>query len=83
MRGLIDTFYDRRGIEVFLNPSNRWKLFDAVNSVVAGNTHLPWRVRWRYYIFLTIVKLHQRWGRLVPNLNTRALGRSKLCKRSP
>ena len=65
MRGLIDTFYDSRGIEVFLSPSDRWSLPAAVNSVVAGNTHLPWSLRWRYWLFLAIVGLHRRTGRVV------------------
>lgn len=68
MRGLIDTFYDVRGIEVFLSPTDRLQLFAAVNSVVAGNTHLPWRLRWRYQLFLWIVALHRRTRRIVPAL---------------
>lgn len=74
MRGLIDTFYDRRGIEVFLSPSDRFRLFAAVNSVVAGNTRLPLRLWWRYQLFLRLVRFHQRTGRLVPPLAAGVLG---------
>ncbi|MDP0501365.1 MAG: NAD(P)/FAD-dependent oxidoreductase [Verrucomicrobiota bacterium JB022] len=61
MRQLIENFYDDDGAAVFMHPSNVLKLFDAVNSVVAGCTRLPWRLRWRYAIFNGICAANRRW----------------------
>jgi len=75
MRGLIDTFYDRCGIEVFLSPSSRCQIFEAINTIVGGRTELNWALRWRYALFRTIVRLQRRFP-IVPRLPDEALGHS-------
>lgn len=60
MRRLIEVFYDPAGSAVFLQPRNKCRLFDAVNSVVAGHTALPWAVAWRFRLFLAVVALNRR-----------------------
>lgn len=62
MRRLIEVFYDPAGSALFLQPSNRLNLFDAINSIVAGHTRLPWKVAWRFQLFLAIVALNKRIG---------------------
>jgi flavin-dependent dehydrogenase len=64
VRRLIESFYDPIGFKVFMRPTNRWQLFPAVNSVVAGHFDLPWSARWRFQLFLAICAIHrlvQRW----------------------
>jgi flavin-dependent dehydrogenase len=73
MRGLVDAFYDRKGIEVFMRPTSRLKLFEAVNSVVGGRTEMPWAVRWRFALFRFIVRQHARRG-FVQRLKERNFG---------
>lgn len=62
MRDLIEIFYENSSFAVFLRPTDRLKLAAAVNAVVAGNTHLPFRAWWRYRIFLLICRLNRRFG---------------------
>jgi len=64
VRRLIESFYDPIGFKVFMHPTNRWQLFPAVNSVVAGHFNLPWSARWRFQLFLAVCAAHrfvQRW----------------------
>jgi flavin-dependent dehydrogenase len=68
MQRLIENFYDDDGFAVFMNPSDRFELFAAVNSIVAGNTHEPRPLKWRYRIFNLICTLNRRW-RFVPRVN--------------
>ena len=71
MRQLVDVFYDDDRFHVFMNPSNRFRLFDAVNAIVAGNTKLPFRLWWRYVLFLRICRV-QKHLHLVPPVRLRA-----------
>lgn len=64
---LILAFYDNAAYSVFMNPRPPLGLGRAVNSVVAGHTRLPWRVWWRYRVFLLVCRLQRRWP-LVPAL---------------
>ncbi|CAA6694595.1 FIG022199: FAD-binding protein [Lentimonas sp. CC19] len=68
MQRLIENFYDDDGFAVFMNPTPRFGLFAAVNSVVAGNTHEPLRLKWRYLVFNWICVLNRRW-RFVSRVN--------------
>jgi flavin-dependent dehydrogenase len=68
MQRLIENFYDDDGFAVFMNPSNRFDLFAAVNSIVAGNTHQPRLLKWRYCIFNLICELNRRW-QFIPRVN--------------
>ena len=64
VRRLIESFYDPVGFSVFMRPTNRWQLFPAVNSVVAGHFNLPWSAWWRFQFFLAVCAIHrlaQRW----------------------
>lgn len=65
MRDLIEVFYDNSGFAVFLHPTHRLKLAAAVNTVVAGNTRLPFSVWWRFQLFLLICRVN-RFLPLVP-----------------
>ncbi|MBV9657491.1 MAG: tryptophan 7-halogenase [Verrucomicrobia bacterium] len=58
---LICAFYDNASYAVFVDRHPPLGMGRAVNSVVAGNTRLPFRVWWRYQLFLLICRLQRRW----------------------
>lgn len=62
MRHLIECFYDSGRFAVFMTPKPLLDLPAVVNSVVAGQTQLPWRARWRMGLFLLLCRLNRRWG---------------------
>ena len=51
VRQLVESFYDSASFEIFMQPTNRWRVFPAVNAVLAGHHTLPWSVRWRFQFF--------------------------------
>ncbi|MGI8604393.1 MAG: NAD(P)/FAD-dependent oxidoreductase [Verrucomicrobiales bacterium] len=59
---LIEKFYTRPFIEVFLAPDPPFKVNAAVNSVLAGRIEATWAVRWRLALFYLIVRVHERFG---------------------
>lgn len=65
MRNLIEVFYDASGFSVFMSPTERFKLFQSVNSIVAGNSNPGFSLRWRFRLFLLICRLN-RFLPLVP-----------------
>lgn len=66
MRDLIEVYYDQKGYSVFMSPTERFKLFQAVNSIVAGNSSPSLAVRWRFRLFLFICRLNRRFS-MVPD----------------
>jgi len=60
MRNLIEVYYDPKGYEVFMSPTERFKLFQSVNSIVAGNSSPGFSLRWRFRLFLFICRLNRR-----------------------
>jgi flavin-dependent dehydrogenase len=65
VRELIDIFYSDSGFAVFMNPTDKFQLFAAVNTIVAGHTDLTFSVRWRYALFKLVCRLNRNY-RLVP-----------------
>lgn len=66
MRNLIEVFYDSSGYSVFMAPTSRFKLFQSVNSIVAGNSSPTLSLRWRFGLFLLICRLN-RYISMVPS----------------
>jgi flavin-dependent dehydrogenase len=66
IRDLVEVYYDDKGYSVFMSPTERFKLFQSVNSIVAGNTNPAFSLRWRFRLFLLICKLN-RYFRLAPD----------------
>lgn len=60
MLTLVSLFYDDRAVAVFLQPTDKFQLFAAVNSIVAGHTQPSFPVRWRYALFRLICRLQRR-----------------------
>lgn len=74
MRHLIESFYDNKSFEVFMFPNPRFKLPQAINSILAGCTRLPLRVRWRFWAFRKICSLHAKRA-IVPVIRWKTLRR--------
>lgn len=66
MRDLIEVYYDRKSFSVFMSPTDRLELFQAVNSIVAGNSKPNFALKWRFRLFLLICRINKRF-RLVPD----------------
>lgn len=66
MRDLIEVYYSDKGFSVFMSPTNKFKLFDSVNSILAGNTSPGLAVWWRFKLFRIICWLNRRIG-MVPD----------------
>jgi len=59
VRQLVESFYDPASFEIFMQPTNRLKVFPAVNAVMAGHHTLPWTARWRFQIFLVACSINR------------------------
>ena len=64
---LIERFYTRPFIEVFVAPDPPMHLQMAVNSVLAGRLEQTWAVRWRLRVFYWLVRL-RRWVKFTPEI---------------
>ena len=63
---LILAFYDNAAYSIFVDQRPPLGLGRAVNSIVAGHTRLPWRVWWRFQVFLLVCRLQRRWPLVAP-----------------
>jgi len=61
----VKRWYQPHSIEVFLNPVEHFKIASAVNAVLSGKTNNPFSIRWRLWVFYTVIWIH-RWIPLVP-----------------
>ncbi|HEB28992.1 MAG TPA: NAD(P)/FAD-dependent oxidoreductase [Porticoccus sp.] len=66
MRNLIEVYYDPKGFTIFMSPSEKFKLFQSVNSIVAGNSNPGFSLRWRFRLFLLLCKINKRF-KLAPD----------------
>jgi len=63
---MIENFYTRPFIEVFVEPRPFLRLPAAVSAVLAGRLEAPWAVRWRLAVFFLIVALRARFPMTPP-----------------
>ncbi|MDP0498139.1 MAG: tryptophan 7-halogenase [Verrucomicrobiota bacterium JB024] len=73
MLRLVEVYYDERSFAVFMNPTERFDLFAAVNAVVGGTTRMGFGLRWRFALFLLVCRLNRRFS-MVPAVNLDADG---------
>ncbi len=59
VRKLVESFYDPASFEIFMQPTNRGRVFAAVNAVMAGHHTLPWSARWRFQVFLAACAINR------------------------
>lgn len=64
----IEKFYDRAFLEVFLQPSERWGLLDAVVGVLAGDIFANRNNRLKLGLFFSLVKLQNWRGGIAPRI---------------
>lgn len=65
---MVEHYYTKPFMELFLQPRNHADLPAAVNAVLAGRLEGDWSLRWRLQYFYLLVKL-QAWRPLVPRLS--------------
>lgn len=65
----IEKFYDRDFLEVFLQPSERWGMLDAVVGVLAGNIFQARNDRFRLALFFLLVKFQKWRGMIAPRIS--------------
>ena len=63
---LVLAFYDNASFAVFMERQAPLQMLPAINSLVAGHADPPWRVRWRYWLFLLVCRLQRRWPVVPP-----------------
>lgn len=74
IRRLIESYYDNKSFEVFMNPQPYFKLPAAINSILAGCSQPPLRVKWRFWLFRKLCELHKKRA-LAPPIRWRMLNR--------
>lgn len=65
---MVEHYYTKPFMELFLQPRNHHDLPAAVNAMLAGDLEAGWSVRWRLEYFFLLVKLQSRWP-IVPHLS--------------
>ncbi len=72
---MVLAFYDNRSFSVFMERNAPLRIAPAINALVAGHSDPPWKVRWRYWMFLLVCRV-QRLHAIVPNVDfsTRSVG---------
>jgi len=65
----IERFYDREFLEVFLQPSERWGLLDAVVRVLAGDVFTNRDQRFKLALFFFLVKMQKWRGVIAPRID--------------
>jgi hypothetical protein len=65
---MISFYYTKHGFELFINPQSRFRVVEAVNSLLAGHIEMKFNHWWRVQFFYFICWL-QRWFELAPRLN--------------
>lgn len=63
---MVEGYYTRPFLDLFMNPRNRLDLPSAVTALLAGELDGGWKVRWRMWVFFLLVKLQKRFHLLPP-----------------
>jgi FADH2-dependent halogenase len=58
---LVEGFYTKPFVEVFMEPRHRFDLPAAVTAILAGELEGGWRLWWRLRCFYLIVRVQARW----------------------
>jgi flavin-dependent dehydrogenase len=64
---MVENFYTKPFMEVFLEPREKFNIVPTVNAVLAGELEGGWAMRWRMRLFFWIVKAQARYP-LVPRI---------------
>ena len=69
----IERFYQREFLEMFLQPSERWGLLDAIVGILAGDIFAKRDNRFKIAVFFFLVKLQKRLGMIAPRIPWEAM----------
>jgi flavin-dependent dehydrogenase len=64
---MVEHFYTRPFMELFIQPRSRYRLPDAIVAMLAGELEGGWKIAWRRWLFFQLVKLQAKWP-LVPRI---------------
>ena len=64
---MVEQYYTKPFMELFLEPRERWSIPAAVNAALAGELTGRWAIRWRMRLFFWLVKIQAR-RPLVPRI---------------
>ncbi len=65
---MVEGFYTKPFMELFLEPRPKFKLPDAIVALLAGELEGGWTIDWRRRLFFLLLKIQARWP-LVPGLS--------------
>jgi hypothetical protein len=65
---MVEGFYTRSFMELFMEPREKFQLPDAIVAILAGELEGGWKLDWRRRLFFWLVKIHSR-RRLVPGIS--------------
>jgi len=65
---MVEAFYTKPFMEIFLEPRPKFNLPDAITAMLAGELEGGWAMQWRRRLFFFLVKLQNRWP-LVPRIS--------------
>lgn len=65
---MIDGFYTRSFMELFMEPREKFQLPDAIVAILAGELEGGWKLDWRRKVFFWLVKIHSK-RPLVPGIS--------------
>ena len=65
---MVEGFYTRPFMELFMEPRRRFQLPDAIVAILAGELEGGWKLNWRLRVFFWLVKLQAR-RPLVPRIS--------------
>jgi FADH2-dependent halogenase len=73
---MVEAFYTRPFMDLFMQPHPKFKLPDAIVAILAGELEGGWKLEWRRRLFFWLIKLQTRWP-LVPRISFAEKGQLK------
>jgi flavin-dependent dehydrogenase len=65
---MVERFYTRPFIELFMEPRPRFNMPDAIVAILAGEVDGGWKMEWRRWLFFFLLRVHAFWP-LVPGVS--------------
>jgi FADH2-dependent halogenase len=63
---MVEGYYSKPFIDLFMQPRDKFNLPSAITALLAGELEGGWKVRWRMWLFFLLVKMQARWSLLPP-----------------
>jgi FADH2-dependent halogenase len=64
---MVESFYTKPFMEVFMEPRNKFSLPDAITAILAGELEGGWSIYWRRKLFFWLIRIQAR-RPLVPRI---------------